>query len=83
MKNYFVFAAIVTGSLMVAAGANAVPFSRADRNKDGYVDYNEAKKSFPRLSEIHFLKCDSNGDGFVDKGEFPCLDNMYRSLYKN
>lgn len=68
-------------ALTVAGAAGAVSFSRADRDRDGVVTYEEAKRTMPRLSEIHFGKCDGDRDGLLDKGEFACLDTLYSIMY--
>ena len=43
--------------------AGAVSFPQADLNHDGVVTYEEAKRVFPRLTEIQFRKNDPSGDG--------------------
>jgi hypothetical protein len=65
----------------LASPAAAVSFIQADINRDGVVEYWEAKRVFPRLAEVHFRKCDPDGDGVVDRGEFPLLNNFYWTVY--
>lgn len=70
--------ALLAGALTLAAGAaGAVSFPRADKNNDGQVTYDEARRTMPRLNEIHFGKCDRDGDGYLRAGEFACLDALY------
>lgn len=59
------------------APAAAISFSRADRDRDGHVTFEEARRTMPRLSEIHFGKCDGDRDGVLRAGEFPCVDALY------
>jgi Ca2+-binding EF-hand superfamily protein len=66
-----------------AVSAVAVAFPHADRNGDGVVSYEEARRSMSRLSEIHFQKSDRNGDGVVDRSEYPSLEGIYRSMYRD
>jgi hypothetical protein len=61
--------------------AGAVSFARADPNGDGGVTYAEARRVFPRLSEVHFRKCDPNRDGVITRNEFPLLNNFYTIMY--
>jgi hypothetical protein len=73
---------LATVAALAAAGAaGAVSFSWADRDRDGFVTYEEAERTMPRLSEIHFGKCDGDRDGLLDKGEFACLDALYSTMY--
>ena len=64
-----------------AAPAAAVSFPRADLNHDGVVTYEEARRVFPRLSEIQFQKNDPNGDGLIAPNEFPLLANFYWMIW--
>lgn len=64
-----------------AVPAGAVSFSQADRNRDGVVSYEEAKRVFPKLARVQFAKNDPNGDGLIDKGEFPLLANFYWMIW--
>jgi hypothetical protein len=64
-----------------ALPAGAVSFSQADRDRDGLVSYEEAKRVFPRLTRIQFKKNDPNGDGLIDRGEFPLLANFYWMIW--
>jgi hypothetical protein len=72
---------LATFACVLAGPASAVSFSQADINRDGVVEYWEAKRVFPRLAEVHFHKCDPDGDGVVDRGEFPLLNNFYWMTY--
>ncbi|HRO12330.1 MAG TPA: EF-hand domain-containing protein [Amaricoccus sp.] len=65
-----------------AGAAGAVSFSQADRNHDGVVTWEEAKRVFPRLTEIQFRKNDPNGDGVIAQQEFPLLANFYWMIWK-
>lgn len=67
-------AALAAGAIPAAA---EVPISRADRNGDGIVTYDEAKRVMPRLKQVQYAKADSDGDGLIDKGEYPLLDSFY------
>ena len=74
----------VAAALVMPAGASgAVPFSRADQNRDGLVSFEEARRVFPDLARVHFEKCDPDGDGVIDHGEFALLDNFYTIMYVN
>ena len=64
-----------------ALPAGAVSFSQADRDRDGVVSYEEAKRVFPRLTRVQFKKNDPNGDGLIDRGEFPLLANFYWMIW--
>lgn len=64
-----------------ALPAEAVSFSQADRDRDGVVTYEEAKRVFPRLARIQFMKNDPNGDGLIDQREFPLLANFYWMIW--
>jgi EF hand len=67
----------------LATGAAAVPFSKADMNGDGVVTYPEARRTMPRLNQVHFEKCDPNQDGVITQREFPLLNNFYRMVYRD
>ena len=77
-----VLALVVLPALAGTAGAT-VAFPRADRNGDGFVDYDEARIVFPKLQWISFHKNDPNGDGLISKAEYPLLDNWYWVQYKS
>lgn len=68
--------------LALPGAAQAVSFSQADQNGDGYVTFEEAERVFPRLKRVHFDKNDRKGDGRLDQGEFTQLNNFYWILYK-
>jgi EF hand domain-containing protein len=74
-------AAAAAALCALAGPAAATAFAQADINKDGVVEYWEAKRVFPRLAEVHFRKCDPNGDGVIEKNEFPLLNNFYQIMY--
>lgn len=67
--------------LLSAGAAGAVSFSQADQNHDGVVTYKEAKRVFPRLTEIQFRKNDPSGDGLIEPDEFPLLANFYWMIW--
>ena len=75
--------ALALAIIAAFAGAAAayVAFPRADPNRDGYVTYVEAKRVFPRLTEIQFRKNDPDGDGMITKREYPLLDQFYWTTY--
>ena len=52
-------------------------FPQADLNHDGFVTFDEARRVFPRLTEIQFQKNDPSGDGMIEPDEFPLLANFY------
>ena len=71
-------------ALMLAASteaAGAVSFPQADLNHDGVVTFDEAKRVFPRLTEIQFKKNDPSGDGMIEPNEFPLLANFYWMIW--
>ena len=50
---------LALAALAASAGAaGAVSFSQADKDRDGVVTYDEAKRVFPRLTQIQFRKND-------------------------
>ncbi len=61
-----------------SAPALAVSFSRADRNGDGVVTYDEAERAFPRLNEKFIAKADKNDNGTIEKSEMPSLNYFDR-----
>ena len=65
-----------------AGAAGAVSFPQADLNHDGVVTYNEARRVFPRLTEIQFKKNDPSGDGMIEPNEFPLLANFYWMIWQ-
>ena len=65
-----------------AGAAGAVSFSQADRNRDGVVTWEEAKRVFPRLAKVQFQKNDPDGDGVITQREFPLLANFYWIIWK-
>lgn len=69
----------LVASLVALAGPAAakIPISRADKNRDGIVTYEEARRVMPQLKEIQYSKADSDGDGVIDRGEYPLLDSFY------
>ena len=74
--------AIALGVLAATPGNAGAPFSRSDKNRDGFVSYAEAQRTMPKLPEVHFLKCDRNGDGVLDKKEYLCLTSIYDAMYR-
>ena len=73
---------LTLAALAASAGAaGAVSFSQADKDHDGVVSYEEAKRVFPRLTQIQFRKNDPNGDGLIGKNEFPLLANFYWMIW--
>lgn len=74
---------IATTAFLTATGAaQAVSFIRADGNNDGFVTYDEARRVFSGLSDVHYGKVDTNDDGVIDESEFPRLEAIYESLYE-
>ncbi len=71
-----------TGALAVANGAGAVSFNRADTNRDGVVDFQEARRAYPGLSEAQLRRMDINRNGVIDRGEYPQLDAIYQLLIR-
>lgn len=65
----------------VAGAAGAVPFP--DGDDDGYIDYNDARRSLPGLQRVDFEKYDLDGDGLIDRGEFAGLNNFYTLIYRD
>ncbi len=74
-------ALILLGAGAGTAGA-VVAFARADKNRDGFVSYQEVKGLMPELAEISFKKFDKNGDDLLDRGEYAGLDNFYSVIKK-
>jgi hypothetical protein len=69
--------------LSLAFAAHAVPFSKADKNKDGFVTFSEAERVYPDLNEVHFNKFIDGPNGTVTKKAWPGLDNFYRMMYRS
>lgn len=69
--------------LGAGAASAAVPFARADRNKDGVVDYEEAQRAYPGISEAQVRRMDINRDGVIDQREYPQLDAIYEVLIRS
>jgi hypothetical protein len=65
---------------LVAGAAHARPFMQADRDKDGFVDYEEAGRIYPSLTQSQFRRFDMDRDGFLDRNEYPMLLNVYEVL---
>jgi hypothetical protein len=80
MKARVLLAAVVCLAASASA-AGAVSFPQADLNHNGVVTYQEAKRVFPRLTEIQFKKNDPNGDGMITPDEFPLLANFYWMIW--
>lgn len=79
-----IFLALLLVSSAIAPPVAAKSFGAVDRNNDGGITYDEARRSLNRLSEVHFDKCDYNGDGVIEPGgEFGCLSGIYDMLYRN
>jgi hypothetical protein len=74
-------AALLLAAAVAGPAAAAVPFSRADANRDGFVSWPEAHRVFPKLKKIHFEKCDPSGDGLIDQHEYPLLSTFYWQNY--
>ncbi len=64
----------------VAGAAHAVPWSQADRNRDGIVTWDEARVAFFGLTHPHFRRADRNRDGVIDRSEFPSLSTIYELM---
>ena len=69
--------------LSLAVAAHAVSFSKADKNKDGYVTFREAERVLPGLSEVHYKKFINGPDETITKLGWAALDNFYRMMYRN
>lgn len=76
-------ALIGLGAVIAADSAGAAPFNRTDRNRDGVVDFEEARRSYPALSRAQFDRMDINRDGVIDRREYPQLDAIYQLLQRN
>lgn len=68
--------------LTVPGTVQARSFSAVDSNRDGVIEYTEAKRKLNNMAQVHFEKCDTNGDGVVDQSEYTCLSGIYDSLYR-
>jgi hypothetical protein len=60
--------------------ARAVSFNRADRNNDGVVTWDEARRSMQGLAQPHFNAADVNGDGVIQPNEFPGLQGIWEAM---
>lgn len=70
-------------ALLAAQAALATPYTRADRNGDDVVDYEEAARAYPGLSQGQFRRLDLNRDGVIDRREYPQLDAIYQLLIRS
>jgi hypothetical protein len=64
----------------VAGTAHAVAWNQADRNRDGFVTWEEARVAFNGLARPHFNRADRNRDGVIDRSEFPSLSTIYELM---
>ena len=69
--------------LQAAQAALAMPYTRADSNGDGVVDYEEAARAYPGLAQGQFRRLDMNRDGVIDRREYPQLDAIYQLLIRS
>lgn len=74
--------AVGLAALVAAQSASAVPFNRTDRNRDGVIEYDEASRSYPGISEAQFRRMDLNRNGVIDRNEYPQLDAIYQLLIR-
>ncbi|MER2510286.1 MAG: hypothetical protein ABTQ27_16250 [Amaricoccus sp.] len=58
-----------------SGAAEAVPFP--DGDDDGYVDFDEARRSLFNLRRVDFDKYDLDGDGVLDRSEFAGLNDFH------
>jgi hypothetical protein len=72
--------AVCTALVAGADVAHAVPWNQADRNRDGYVTWDEARVAFPGLARPHFNRADRNRDGVISRSEFPSLSTIYELM---
>ena len=69
--------------LALAAGAaDAMPFKRADRNNDGFVDLQEAGRVYPSFTQAQFRRIDLDRDGMLGRDEYQQLINVYDVLVR-
>ena len=69
---------ISIAAMALAVGFAAVPaiaqsrdsFQNVDGNGDGFVTYDEARRAYPTLPKLLFLKADDNHDGVLDEAEY-------------
>jgi Ca2+-binding EF-hand superfamily protein len=71
-----VFAAIAAG----AAGAQS--FNRADRNDDGFVDFEEAGRIYPSFTRSQFRRFDIDRDGMISRDEYPQILNVLDTIVR-
>jgi hypothetical protein len=73
-------AALTVGSLGIgsamASSGTMDPFSLADQNKDGNVNWSEAIGAFPTLPHNLFSAADADGNGVLGNGEFISLEGL-------
>ena len=67
---------------VAAGGAYAMPFKRADRNNDGFVDLEEAGRVYPSFTQAQFRRLDLDRDGLLGRGEYQQLINVYDVLVR-
>jgi hypothetical protein len=80
MTRALVLAAVL---LALAAGAaSAKPFQRTDRNGNDVVEYDEARRAYPGISQGQFQRMDMNRDGVIDRNEYPQLDSIWELLIR-
>ncbi|MEO6013837.1 MAG: hypothetical protein ABIQ30_09675 [Devosia sp.] len=86
MKNLALIAAAAMTVATFGAGAIAIgeenvsDFQKADGNNDLMVTFDEARGSYPTLSEDLFAKADTNADGSLDEAEFTGLVGLSAGL---
>ena len=75
------FGLTLCAALVAGAGvAHAVPWNQADRNRDGFVTWEEARTAFHGLARPHFNRADRNRDGVIDRSEFPSLSTIHELM---
>jgi hypothetical protein len=83
MKPFSLLPVALAGAVLYLAAtpeAGAVSFNQADRNNDGVVTWDEARRSLQGLAQPHFNAADSNGDGVISQNEFPGLQGIWEAM---
>jgi Ca2+-binding EF-hand superfamily protein len=75
-------ALVLVLATLAAGAAHARPFQQADRDSDGFVDFEEAGRIYPSLTQAQFRRFDMDRDGFLSRREYPMLLNVYDVLVR-